>query len=82
MYITYAHKNDDGTWPTDTYSFTSNNVSFDWNKINITVGDLYSGRNLKLIGTIYDVFLCNKILSHSEIVANREYASAVWPLGT
>ena len=35
-----------------------------------------------VIGTIYDVFLCNKILSHSEIVANREYASAVWPLGT
>lgn len=82
LWITDGRKITDGVLGSDTYSFTGENLSFDWNKCAIVLGDLAVGRNLKLIGTIYDLFLYNKILTREEVIANREYAAAVWPLGT
>lgn len=82
LWITAGQKDANGSWPTKTFKFTSNNRTFTWENCHIVVGDLDVNRNLKLIGTIYDVHLYNREFTHDEVVAHREYAATVWPLGT
>ena len=43
-----------------------------------TLGDLRPGRELKFIGTVYDVALYNRALTEEEIQTNWNYANRNW----
>ena len=57
-------------------TFTSGSTPVEYT--SATLGDLRPGRNLKFVGTIYDMALYNKALNEEEVKANWDYAKEKW----
>ena len=57
---------------------TFNSGTMELNYNSATLGDLRPGRELKFIGTVYDVALYNRALTEEEIQTNWNYANRNW----